>query len=339
MSGAARSLSLLEEQLAHLPSDLHEEATCQRPPVPPEVHQATQFWVTGAGASEGPARVFVEEIVAAGRVARFMPLAPFALQVAPPRGTALVVFSQGLSPNARLALKGREAFAATVIVSAVVPGHDGSASVLLDRARSAGVLHWSHGPVSEPPLLLRLRGPARATMAALRLAAAITGRPQAPPTLRQSVAHMLERPPPEGWAAAAPDGTVALVGATVTAPMTHGLRWKLLEGAGFAAPPSWDVLQVAHGPLQQVWARPATFVALVVDPAEDALLERLESVLAPGRHQLLRLRATLPLPWAWFEFDAAFGTMVLETLRRHPRDLMDWPGKGHDAALYELGSD
>jgi hypothetical protein len=39
---------------------------------------------------------------------------------------------------------------------------------------------------------------------------------------------------------------------------------------------------------------------------------------------------------SWFEHDAMLNQLVIATLRERPRDLVDWPGKGADHALYML---
>lgn len=333
--GPARSLELVRQQVDRVPEGLRAEIDRRRAPVPASISGASSFWITGAGGSEGPARALVERLLDGGRAARFVPLSPFAFEVSPPRGTVLIVFSQGLSPNARLALKRRASFAAAVLVTAVDPADDGDRAALVADFEAQGGFVWAHGPPREPPLLVRLEGPARAGLAAQLLATGIAGLPPPPASLPDAVRAVIDRGPLDGWDGSAP--AVALVVGRLPAASTHGLAWKLLEGAGLPLPPTWDVLQVAHGPLQQLWHRPATLLALVVDPREEPLFDRLEEGLEPTRHRLLRLRATLPLPWASFEFDAAVGELVAQTLERYPRDLLDWPAKGRDGALYELG--
>ena len=63
----------------------------------------SRYVVTGGGLSEGPARVLVALLRGAGRDARFVPQSAFVDWTEPPdEQCALVLFSQGLAPNARL---------------------------------------------------------------------------------------------------------------------------------------------------------------------------------------------------------------------------------------------
>jgi hypothetical protein len=115
--------------------------------------------------------------------------------------------------------------------------------------------------------------------------------------------------------------------------LAHGLRWKLLEASGIPDPPVWDVLQFAHGPFQQMYGRPMLLCALEC-PGAAPLFDRLERILVPGRHALVRLAATLPAPWCWFEHDAQLNALTLALLAARPVDLARWPGQGADGELY-----
>ena len=44
----------------------------------------------------------------------------------------------------------------------------------------------------------------------------------------------------------------------------------------------------------------------------------------------------LPGPLGWFEHDARLDARLLATLRKHPIDLVNWPGHGHDGPLYGI---
>jgi hypothetical protein len=326
LSGPAASLALLRQRAARTLDALDGDLSLPSPTLPRHFATARRFVATGAGGSEGPARAFVAALEEQGIAARFRPLSTFALRDVD--DAAVVLFSQGLSPNARIALSGSRP---TVIVTAVDPADEGAAAAAaaLRLAMGRGAIVWSHGPRDENRLLLRVEGPARATLAGLRLAAAI-----APCSLPADLAVAARRAARIGAAPLAPH-PVALVTAGDAGPYAHGLRWKLLEGLGVADPPVWDVLQVAHGPLQQFYEAPITLLCLEGE-GQTPLFDRLARTLVPGRHAMRRLFARLPHPWSWFEHDAQLNALVIATLARRPRDLIDWPGKGRDGSLYDL---
>ena len=97
--------------VAHLASDLSRLpervlAAAEAPFLLPRgLRDARRVHVTGVGSSAGHARFLVERLQHAGTAAAFTPLSRFAAgSPGTPDEDALVVFSQGLSPNARLAL-------------------------------------------------------------------------------------------------------------------------------------------------------------------------------------------------------------------------------------------
>jgi hypothetical protein len=120
--------------------------------------------------------------------------------------------------------------------------------------------------------------------------------------------------------------------------LADGLRNKVLEGLGVAHPPVWDLCALVHGPLQSFYDREATLVLLERDTASAAdLVGRLMRVLHPERHRVIRLRSSVPAAYALLDYELQLDWLVLDALQRRPRDLVEWPGKGCDAPLYELG--
>jgi hypothetical protein len=100
----------------------------------------------------------------------------------------------------------------------------------------------------------------------------------------------------------------------------------------------WDLCGLVHGPLQSFYDREATLVLLERDNATARdLTGRLMRVLDPARHHVIRLRSSLPGPYALLDFELQLDWLVVDALQARPRDLVDWPGKGCDAPLYELG--
>src|SRR5215468_1017447 len=98
--------------------------------------------------------------------------------------------------------------------------------------------------------------------------------------------------------------------------LVTNLRLKVLEGMLRPLPPAWDLLHLAHGPFQQAIQGAAVFLALTrADaPHEDALLVRFEAMLDPSRQVLVRLRASLPAPFALLEHEMHLNAFLLREL-------------------------
>jgi creatinine amidohydrolase len=300
--------------------------------------------VTGVGASEGPARYLVALAALAGVRATFAPLSAFLGPVPARLGDTLVVFSQGLSPNARLAIAQAGTFRRALLVTSVAEAR-ASAEVAapLARFRGAGGEVLVLPPEDEPGTLTRVLGPAVALVAAARLGARL-GAAVDEAALRAAPGALASAPRRAREAiAGAPPGAlhrrIALVTIGASADAAHGLVGKWLEGLGAPPPALWDVLAVAHGPFHQLFDEEATLVALTHegDARERDALDRLESMLRPGRHALVRLASALPAPLGAIDHDAQWTALLLAALDERSKDLGG--ACGHDAPLYALGRD
>jgi creatinine amidohydrolase len=347
--GHTASRQLLARRIAQLPTAL---ARCFDVPLQAR-RPLPRVAITGAGGSEGPARLLQWQLSSQTEVAaRFVPLSAFAPGAPSPaaRDEQLVVFSQGLSDNARLALARHRDFAAATLFTSTAPDDaaaPGSAAAVVAEAQRDGTEVVHHPPDDEAGLLLRVVGPAAAALAAWRWSSRRwSKRPDAPPALEPLLeahargAGMAERLPTLlGVTALDRPTPIALVSFGVDRDAYHGLRWKLLEGLGVPDPPVWDVLQVAHGPFQQFYGQPLLLCALHDPrrPHHRELLARLDDMLVHSRHQLVPLASHSDGSYAWFEHDAQVNALLLHQLARCPRDLVAWPGKGEDASLYGFG--
>lgn len=332
-------MALVESRCAAARRHLAEALA--RPFDPPRLEEPARrrYLTTGVGLSEGPARVLAALLQGAGLCAAFRPLSSFAVQPPPGAWDTLVVFSQGLSPGACMALRRRRAFRDTLLVTGLGP------APLADELEREGAWVHRHAPAEEEGILLRIIGPALASLCALRLADHLGRLASAPglPDLGGPAAEALETAPARAAAVAGDDlperleGPLALVTCGDYGALCHGLRWKLLEGLWLREPHHWDVLQVAHGPFQQFVPGPMTLVALErPEPGEAALLDRLAQVLEPPRHRLVRLRSALRGPAALLDHDAQLNAVLQSALRARVRDLSRWPGQGRDAPLYRF---
>jgi len=315
------SVELFAERAASVADDL---AAAMREPLPAIDRRARRWITTGIGGSEGPARMLASELARAGIPARFVAVSAFLDD--PPKADALVVFSQQLSPNGSLPLRARDRYERVVVVTAAG-----------DDARLQGLTVVRHGPVEEDGLLVRVRGPALAHLTALRIACAVGA-----PSWADRLVDV-----PAAIASASPRGIgdrlfgpTTLVTQGDTGETHAGHRLKLLEALGTTDIDVVDACGLVHGPLQSFFTEPR--ILLHLGRHDDALTtklrDRLASVLARGRHELVALDARLPAPLAWFEHAATIDALVVEALRARPRDLARWPGQGHDAAIYGLGA-
>lgn len=333
------SLQILRDRLSILPDLVAHAAGAALPGTPVQQERFVampHIVVTGGGLSEGPARVLVALLRRAGRDARFEPQSAFMTPRAPMPDTALVLFSQGLAPNARLPLASlREAFGSGLLVTSVSPGADGIAAhaqTLVDHDR----IVWTLPPEVEDKLLLRVLGPSVALVAALRIADLVVGSRHAQVAdLALHVQRRLQAPAPDLFAGHR--RPIAIVAEPELLDLAMPLRWKLLEGLRVPDPPVWDVLQVAHGPLQSLYEHPHTILTLrtSTSSSQDDLFARLRGVLR-DHHAFIELRATVAGPAALVDLDAALDAALVSTLEAHPMSLDDWPSRGLDGPLYDV---
>lgn len=294
---------------------------------------ATSFAVTGVGGSEGPARLLVAALASSGRLARFVPISAFVEGTVAPRGReALCIFSQGLSPNARVAIDGAAAFDEAFLFTSLAP----TAPCLLELVANGGHV-VSLPPSEEAGTLLRLVGPAVAMLAAALFA---RGEQNEAPNVEvsrtcdalartaasaRSLVREIER--------SRLSSALAFVTTGENESLANGLAIKWIEGLARPAPPTWDALEVAHGPFHAFYTEPMLLVAL---GPRSPIFERLESILVPSRHTLVHFETTLPFPYARLEVEVAVNELFLAAFEACPRDLFAWPSKGKDEPLYGI---
>lgn len=334
--------ALMEVRAHALPAELARAlATLTAfPALPP----GASVVVTGVGASEGPARYLALLLHFAGRRAVFTPLSSFVLGDTPALGDALIIFSQGLSPNARLALRHASDHAAAILFTSTVPERaPADIRTCLEAFAREGGRTVVLPPDDESGTLVRLVGPAVALLAAALFAGAegtgaidpalLARVPDLAATAEQRAALALDPLPP-----LALHRRLAFVGAGPFLDGAQGLRNAWIEGVGAPEPSLWDVIQVAHGPFHELFAEEATLITLEhtdAHPAERELFDRLEKMLVPPRHAVLRLRAELPPPLGAIDHELLGTALVLRALRERSKDL--GAAMGSDAPLYGLG--
>jgi len=345
--------SLLAARIASCAPALLRELRAALPVVPRALAQAPEIVATGIGSSEAHARFLVSLLSdELGLAARHRAAGEF---LGPPPESAtragLVVFSQGLSPNARFALEAPEAWAALLVCSSLrAEDCDDERRRWLLRAQAAGAALLSFGDPAarnEYGTLVRVAGPLLGLAAALRVATALALArglrvPAAwTPDLERLSAALARAPGALAAALArAPADALArplaFLASGSYAERVANLPLKLMEGLLLPRAPVFDPIGFAHGPLQQAWNGELCLLALERPDAagEAELLQRIASLLDPERHRLVRLPATLPSPCAAFEHELMLNELLRLRVQRQRVDPASWPGRGADGPLY-----
>jgi hypothetical protein len=337
------SVETLVDRLASIRSALHSVANAWRPGELPEA--PPPYLVTGLGLSQVPARLLVAQLGEFGLAAEYVPPSEFVTHSSSKHSGTLVLFSQELSPNARFVLWHQPNFQRMIVFTSLVP--DATAPTDDARRMLADAVARNACCVTLPPreecgFLLRVVGPAVAALAGMRWAHELRG---------QSITHEWLSSIADQYAYPSPNidhcdtlvqngaiDPVALIASGRYGAACYGFKWKLLEALHIFEPPMWDILQVAHGPFQSLYEKSHTLIVLERSSRahEQGLTQHLCEMVAPDRHRILTLRAKMPGLCSWFEHDAQLNALIVATLRQHPIDLTNWPGKGTDGALYGL---
>jgi hypothetical protein len=321
----------LKQRLLAVPEVLERVASSPLPDV--SALAGRRLLLTGVGMSEAVGR-FAEAVFRhhlALPVAA-LPLSSFHAEHVASQGDALVVLSQGVSPNARLALARAREFPAALLVTAR------SAEEAHAAGLPAGAAVWTLPLEREAGFLTRVQGPLATALAAVRLGYHLAGR--APSVELASVPRAVSASIARGLQLGA-EWPLEVRRAPLLATGWYArtlelLAWAWMETWWVEPPPVWDVLQTAHGPWQQWSTRAETLLALRRPDDVPDLWPRLEQMLSPAQ-RLVSLEATLPAPWAWFEHAAQVLGLLVGVLERQPVDLSQWPGRGGDGPLYDLG--
>jgi creatinine amidohydrolase len=262
-----------------------------------------------------------------------VPLSSFIADDVRMQGQTLVLLSQELSPNATLALARVREFQQALLITSLAANDP-----RLGDFRAAGGLVWTLPPPEEHDLLVRVMGPMAAASALVRLGLEGVGR-ELQPAL-QALPELVAAAQREGFALASKwpleQKRAPLIATGWYAHCLELLAWTWMEAWWTELPATFDVLQVAHGPWQQRFTEAGPWLCFTRPDDAPGLWPRLEQMLPP-QQSLVRVPATLPGPLALFEHLAFVQALLAGVLLRSPRDLTQWPGKGTDGPLYDLG--
>jgi creatinine amidohydrolase len=339
--------ALLAERLASIPATL--EAMLARGPAPLSARTlaSTRFIVTGTGSSEAHARYLAMLLnLFTDRAAAYLPLSGF-VEPAPGAfaGKTLVVFSQGVSPNAQIALRRRHGFAHLVLFSSTTPAAALAAGKPDRAALLQGLLDEGHELVEFPlaeeyTTLIRFVGPLAGYLAALQFAGQFPDCRAPLPTAPQLATLLAARAPadlldamirlPSAWS-----GGFNLVTAAPISDFSQNLACKFMEGVYWPCPPISDFLQFAHGPFQQMNAAPKPVIFLQGGSAAEAeMVDRSLRMLHEVGLAAFVIKIDAPPLYSIFGYEAALNDLVFAVMRHQRVNQVEWPGKGRDDLLY-----
>ena len=303
---------------------------------------------TGVGSSEAHARYLAALLRRCTDVPSwFEPLSAFLDPAFPGRTSrdrTLVVFSQGLGANARMALERRAEFGSVVVVTSATEegqaraGRRESAGLLArlreERARVEGF------PVEDEfTILIRVIGPLCGFAAAWRLASGIRGHGLMG---GMAMADALEAWNHGPWAGRLASGIreamdahragFVLATSEALGGCVQNVVAKFVEGLYWPGPRVVDLLGLAHGVLQQLVSKPSPVWVF----GDDALAAVATSTLAGAGIPARRV----PLPTSFELAPLAAELLVNPVLMGMVEDLgidqLNWPGKGLDGGLYGI---
>ena len=340
-------LELLAHRLGLIPEILTGMLRSGPRPLSATTLASRRFIVTGTGSSEADARYLATLLnLHSDRAAAYLPLSRFVdAPAATFAGKTLVVFSQGVSPNAQIALQRGTDFAHTVLFTATTPDA-AEAAGKPDRARLLRRLLERGGELVEFPLaeeyttLIRFVGPLAGYLATLQFAAQFPGSrvhlPD-PPTLAPLLAATAPRALRDAMCQlpSAFAGGFNLITAAPISDYSQNLACKFMEGLYWNCPAISDFLQFAHGPFQQMTAHPKPVIILQGNgPGEAQMVQRSVDMLRGVGTNAYVIQIDAPPLLSIFGFEAALNDLVFAVMRHLRVDQVNWPGKGRDDLLY-----
>lgn len=339
--------SLLEKRLSQIPGVLEDMISRGPCRLKPASLQSTRFVITGTGSSEAHARYLSMLLnLYCDRAATYLPLSGFTTANRRAfEGKTLVVFSQGVSPNAQIAINRREDFQHTILFTATSPETALKAGKP-DRARLLQLLLDDGGDLIEFPLaeeyttLIRFVGPMAGYLTALQFVAQFPACRFPMPTSAQ-ILPLLGASPPSDLVEdmLTTPGTFSqgfnLVTAAPISDFAQNLACKFMEGLYWPCPLISDFLQFAHGPFQQMNAHPKPVVILQGNnPMEAEMVQRSVSMLRDVGLGAYVIHTDAPPLYSIFGFEAALNRLILPAMKRMQINQVQWPGKGRDDLLY-----
>lgn len=343
---------LLGRRLAQIPAVLAQMLERNPRSLLAATKASHRFIITGTGSSEAHARYLQMLLnLYTDRAASYLPLSGFTQEHQPAfQGKTLIVFSQGVSPNAQIALRRRHAFSHTVLFTATnvetarTAGKEDRAKLLQEIIAEGGEL--VEFPLAEEyTTLIRFVGPIAGYLACLQFTAALGGCRFCAPNA-EDILPLLKAEPPDDLVEAmvhSPERFSRGFNLVTAAPISdfaQNLACKFMEGLFWPCPPISDFLQFAHGPFQQTTAHPHPVLIFQGNsPLEAELVQRSVRMLRDVGLQAFVIEVKAPPLTSIFGFEAALNHLIYHVMIERRVDQVNWPGKGRDDLLYGFCSD
>lgn len=343
---------LLRQRLDQIPGELAGMMVRGLPQLRGRTVASDRFLVTGTGSSEAHARYLCNLInLYTDRTASYLPLSAF-LNL--PRELSfdktLVVFSQGVSPNAQIALRRFRDFRHAILFTSTTPtaarqsGKPDRADLITDLAEWGGDIVYF--PLAEEyTTLIRLVGPLCGYLSCLQFLAHLSNSQVAAPRPGE-ILPLMDLVPPTGLEEAMlSQGELFrsgfnLITAAPICDFAQNLACKFMEGLFWPCPPISDFLQFAHGPFQQATADKRPILILQGDsPAEADLVKRSQAMLGSVGLPSWVIHVQARPIHSIFGFEMIFNKLIVNLLEKKGIDQVNWPGKGRDDLLYGFCQD
>lgn len=305
-----------------------------------------QFIVTGIGSSEAHGKFFTDLVNRyTSSNATFLNLSNFYTvlpKTAKEKESILVVFSQGVSPNALLAINQRHLFKQLILfTSTTTPGAKNSHGELVKTLKAEGHLVIQFPLENEYTLLIRIIGPLTGYLAAIQFVNQNWSKSIHPcdnKDLISAIRNAHENTPKNVMEAL--EGMKKSVILLMPAPLcdyAQNLGYKFLEGLFVPMPTIVDYLSFGHGIFQQLVTDPRPIVIFKENTIESQLLyNRAKQMIKDTKSKTIEITSNLPPPWNVFEYEAILNHLILNGIEKWSIDQISWPGKGLDGNLYDI---
>ncbi|CAF3005004.1 unnamed protein product [Rotaria sp. Silwood2] len=348
---------LIEQRLSQIPPFLLGMLEDIFPALSSSILDAQSFIITGIGSSEAHARYLTLLInLYTDRQALFIGFTGFTRLTTRFRSNQmLILFSQGLSPNAQMILKyGQENFSHILVFTSMNDEQMKRKCSWIDKEK----IETIQFPLNdEYTTLIRVIGPACGFLAVILFVQRFTNirlieKAKLQTTLIKNTPSslllgysILQQAMIEDKNQQFSRGPFHLILSSPLIDVCQNLLYKFVEGLYWSSPTVYDYLQFAHGPFQQLRSLTDRSTAIVcfVDSANllDVELEhRLRQMIdeCNKQPQLVHIYtlylSSSSIIYSIFELEMVFNQLIFEIMCKRQCQQIDWPGKGQDQPLY-----